>query len=195
MTALSLVEARKAESVTRLKSAFIGRTATPLKVPRGAKAGAARLPFVASWRTETPARYWNAPASGGYFGGYETGEAMALMFLKFLRAEEGELAPMTLTQIAESFMVRFDQEGGYATNKRRGDSGDSFDSLRGQYVGFFNTLSTWLAASAKTLGASLDRLAEQDLVQRANWGLGFDDAAYMASLSGHEGERTQGLTP
>jgi len=142
-----------------------------------------QLPFVGSRGTKRTKRFWDVPATGGYFGGYKTGEAMALAFLKFLRADESEYPNYQLTQIVESFMVRFEEEGGEAMVDRRiSDWSTSFDSLRGQHVGFFNTLSVWLAAAAKNLGPRLDNLTEQELVRRANAGLKFDSAAYIAEL-------------
>lgn len=85
-------------------------------------------------------------------------------------------------------MSRFEQEGGKLMANRRPieEWSSSFDSFRGQYVGFFNTVTTWLAASAKQLGSSLDRIDERDLVNRANAGLGFDSAGYIASLADDE---------
>ena len=76
--------------VTRLHAAFVGKTPNPIKRKTRGKPGFRRLPFVAGWRTESASPCWNVPASGGYFGGYETGEAMAQAFLKFLREEKGD---------------------------------------------------------------------------------------------------------
>ena len=174
--------------VTRLPAAFVGKTPNPIKRKTRGKPGFRRLPFVAGWRTESASPCWNVPASGGYFGGYETGEAMAQAFLKFLREEKGDFPAYWLTGIVESFMTRFEQEGGKAMADRSPCSewSEPFEAFRGQYCGFFNTVSQWLAASAKHLGSNLDRITEQDLVRRANAGLGFDHVAYMASLSDDE---------
>lgn len=168
-----------------LPSAFVRKVPNPIKRKTRGKPGFHRLPFVANWHAKSSAPLWNVPASGGYFGGYRTGEAMAQAFLKFLREDElDSLSADRLTGIAESFMVRFAQEGGEARqNQFSAEWGDAYQSFRGQYVGFFNTLSRWLVASAKHLGSSLDGVEEQDLVRRANAGLGFDEAAYMAALT------------
>jgi hypothetical protein len=53
----------------------------------------------------------------------------------------------------------------------------------GQYVGFFNTISAWLDHAAVNCGSKLDRITDDDIRARANAGLAFDNAAYMASLS------------
>jgi hypothetical protein len=174
--------------VTRLPAAFVGKAPNPIKRKTRGKSGFRRLPFVAGRRTESASPFWNVPASGGYLGGYETGEAMALSFLKFLREEKVDFTVYWLTGIVESFMIRFEQEGGKAMADRRPCSewSETFDAFRGQYCGFFNTVSKWLAASAKHLGSNLDRITEQDLVSRANAGLGFDHVAHMDSLSDDE---------
>jgi len=177
-------------TITRLPTSFVGKPSQPLKRKPRVKHGFRRLPFVAGWRTDSDTPCWHVPASGGYFGGYETGEAMAQAFLKFLREEQSDFPATWLTGIAESFMTRFEQEGvkAMADRKPMSEWSDSFDSFRGQYVGFFNTISQWLSASAKHLGSNLDRIEEQDLVRRANAGLGFDHVAYMASLSDEDEE-------
>lgn len=172
-------------TATRLPAAFIRKAPTPIKRKRRGNAGFYQLPFVTNMSVSSPG-CWSVPATGGYFGGYETGEAMAMTFMKFLREEEVRYPGRPwLTEIAESFMIRFEQEGGVAMtegSREKTDSSCSFDSFRGQYVGFFNTLLDWLSVSAKQLGSSLDHIEEKDLVTRANAGLGFDQAAYMASL-------------
>ena len=157
----------------RIDGARACKASKPIKRKTRGKPGFHRLPFVAGWRTEADAPCWNVPATGGYFGGYETGKAMAQSFLKYLREEKCDAPAYWLTNIVESFMVRSEQEGGKAMLDRSPVSewSDSFDSLRGQYVGFFNTVSQWLSASAKNLGGNLDSLTEQDLVRRANVGL------------------------
>lgn len=167
---------------SRLPVAFVGKASEPIKRKPRSKPSFSSLPFVAGSSSDVDAPNWNVYAAGGYFGGYETGEAMAMSFLKFLREEKSDY-PVYLTGIVESFMVRFEQEGGKAMKDRSpSEWSDGFDSLRGQYVGFFNTLSHWLVASAKYLGGNLDQVSEQDLVRRANAGLGFDHVAHMASL-------------
>lgn len=173
--------------ITRLPISFIGKAPSPIKCrPRG-KPDFHQLPFVADGRVESASPYWHIPASGGYFGGYETGEAMAHAFLKFLREEQSTCPTYWMTGIVESFMIHFESEGGLAMQRRRASEwSDEFTSFRGQYTGFINTLSQWLTVAAKQLGSSLDSLTEQDMVNRANAGLGFDHVAYRATLSDEE---------
>lgn len=146
-----------------------------------------RLPFVGGWKDKSvEAQHWALPASGGYFGGYQTGEAMAHAFLKYLREDRGgDGATSHLTSIVESLMIRFEEEGGQAMNRRRNRDHRtaSFNSFRGQYVGFFNTIAVWLAASAKQIDGQLDAMDEAGITQRANEGLRFDECAYMAEVA------------
>jgi hypothetical protein len=169
---------------TRLPAQFVGKPAAYLKA-RKDKTGFWALPFVAGVRGKSAAPYWGVPASGGYFGGYETGEAMAKCFLKYLRVHGNRRDPSHyLAAIVGDFMVRFVQEGGGAERPMvREDLDGGYDSFRGQYVGFCNTLASWLIAAAQDLGAGLDAIPEGDLLCRANAGLGFDMAGYMGALS------------
>lgn len=171
-------------TASALPGKFIRKAPHRLKFNNSAKTRFHRLPFVASWRARDPAHDWCVPATGDYFGGYQTGEAMAHAFLKYLRDDGKDvLQAGHLTDIVESFMVRFDQEGGQAMRSRKSDARTaSFNSFRGQYIGFMNTVSMWLLAATKHLGASLDQMDEKELLQKANDGLGFDEAAYMATL-------------
>lgn len=127
--------------------------------------------------------FWDVPATGGYMGGYETGEAMALAFAKFLREESGDYAGGALTHIVGSFMERYEDEGGKEMEERPvPEQSHSSASLRGQYVGFFNTIAKLLRDAAQRLGGEFDRTSERELLQRANSGLGFDEAACIASF-------------
>src|SRR5699024_7073196 len=65
---------------------------------------------------------------------------------------------------------------------REDEQGERLRSLRGQYVGFCNTLSEWLVASAKQLGRDLDHVSEADLIGKANAGLALDEEAYLEQL-------------
>ncbi|MCW5879711.1 MAG: hypothetical protein KIS91_02070 [Anaerolineae bacterium] len=176
------------KTITRLPAPFIGKAPRPIQRKPRIKSAWRRLPFVATQPRRSTAPDWTVPPTGGYFGGYETGEAMAATFLKFLREHGTEFPAYPLTNIVASFMVRFEEEGGRAMDTRRpmSERTDSFESLRGQYVGFFNTLSCWLKVAAKHLGGNLDRITDEALVRKANAGLGFDQAAFMASLSNKE---------
>ena len=51
-----------------------------------------RLPFIVGSRTESDTLFWNVPATGGYQGGYATGDYMAITLLKRFRSDECSLA-------------------------------------------------------------------------------------------------------
>lgn len=173
--------------VGRLPIAFIRKGPPVLKKRKSTGIAFRDLPFVASRRTTTDAEYWHVPATGGYFGGYETGQAMARALLKFHRSEKSTDLSYALTAVVTSLMRRFEEEGGRAMDDRRADDrSDGFDSFRGQYVGFFNTLSGWLEASARQLGHGLDKVSDDELLIMANAGLNFDCNAYMESLEDDE---------
>lgn len=169
----------------RLPSEFVEKPPVALKYNHRASNNFSALPFVSNSRTKRDNRCWDVPATGGYFGGYRTGEAMALAFAKFLR-EDGEaaIAPAQLTCIVESFMERYEQEGGKTMRSLpMNQYSDEFSSFRGQYVGFFNTITKMLADAAVRLGGEFDRTSERELVDRANAGLGFRETAFLESLS------------
>jgi hypothetical protein len=115
------------------------------------------------------------------------GEALASEFLKTLRDGDPEsvrLYMTALTDISQSFMVRFDQEGGQAMLSRSpcDEWSESFTAFRGQYCGFFNKLCEWLATMARSsIGANLDQITCEAILERANAGIQFDEAAYLRS--------------
>jgi hypothetical protein len=158
----------------------------PLRMGRG-RHPYHSLPFVGKGGE---ASFWALPATGGYFGGYKAGEAMALAFVKATRDRPDVVASTFLTTVAEAFMCRFEEEGGIkaARSARASNANDGMPALRGQWAGFFNTLHHWLAISAKQLGGGLDAVSMQRFVDDANDGLGFDMAAYMKSLYSGEGD-------
>ncbi|OQS31132.1 hypothetical protein [Chromobacterium haemolyticum] len=160
-----------------IPAAFVRKAPQRLQLHSKRKQAFRRLPFVNK-------TLWDVPATGGYFGGYDTGEALALMFLKFLRQREANgIEPHHLTWLAEAFMARAEEEGGQAmADLPIPEQTDSYGSFRGQYVGFFNTLTMWLSAASKHLGSKLDDIDDKTLLAQANAGLGFDEAAYLASL-------------
>lgn len=177
----------KGAMVGRLPIAFIRKGPAGIKRKTTSQVGFRSLPFVAGPRTDSDAPCWHMPAKGGYLGGYETGEAMARALLKLHRSDESQIQSHALTDIVCSFMRRFEEEGGKAMDDRCApDWSNSFDSLRGQYVGFFNTMSGWLEAAAKHLGSGLDKVSNDDLLKQANAGLNFDQKAYMDSLKDDE---------
>ncbi len=161
---------------TSLKTVF-------LKKKRPSKSRLAALPFVAPRNKITNTRFWDVPAVGGYMGGCHTGEAMALSFLKYQRGELSGGPNSNLNDIVKSFAMRLQEEGGLEMLARPCfERTPAFDSLHGQSVGFFNTLSTWIENASKALGSRLDSLSDDELLKRMNDGLNFDADAYFKSL-------------
>lgn len=172
-----------ARYVANFPAAFVGEISTPLKHKAGRSYGFYSLPFIFDSNVTTQCPYWHVAPTGGRRGGEAVGEAMALAYLKLLREKPEHADPEELALIAESMMVRFEQEGGAAMASLCADDGCSqgYRSFAGQFTGFFMTLATWLQAAAVQLGTELDMVTERDLLRRANDGLGFDESAYIAS--------------
>lgn len=125
-----------------------------------------QLPFVGSNAAPPNLRYWNVPSNGGYGGGCETGEALALLYLQYLRHSISDDTAV-LGCIVGSMRMRW-------IEACRGDAA-SVDraclSLRGQSAGFMRIVNLWLAISARDLGDCLDQMDENDLLRQANGGL------------------------
>lgn len=168
----------------RLDPRFVKRGSGPVKARRSKKTEwHAKLPFVHGKGAHGS---WNVPAKGGYFGGYATGEAMALMLLKeFRNGEGGDLSGNALSWIVGSAMARFAQVDGPAQQAvfPYGDRSEGYASFRGQYIGFCNTLGAWLVAASKRLGQNLDSVSEDQLLANLNAGAMFDEAEYLASVA------------
>jgi hypothetical protein len=113
--------------IGRLPVSFIRKGQAKLKRKSRAESGFARLPFIGG---SGPDRCWNIPATGGYFGGYETGEAMAQAYLKMQRSS-ARTSPCFLTAIVASFMARFEKEGGTEMGARRERWSEGYESFRG----------------------------------------------------------------
>lgn len=142
------------------------------------------LPFVAGKREKAMAEAWTVPASGGYFGGYTVGEAMALCYLKHDRVHGRMHTHYDLCTVVLSLFKRVDELGGMAAmeDARSSDLNDGIAAIRGQVVGFLNTISDRMTLASKMIFHDLDTIDEEELLNIANIGLNFDHAAYMRSL-------------
>ncbi len=115
--------------------------------------------------------FWNLPATGGLQGGIDVGRAVALDYLKSLRrSPEGSDRGHTLAWAAESLAWRIAKTGGWDAEHAK-DMSPEARALMGQSLGFFTTLSEWLAASARHLGSGLDATTEAVIDQRIRAGL------------------------
>lgn len=117
-----------------------------------------KLPFVAYQfkRSSTPC--WNVPATGGYFGGYQTGQSLALLYLKQQRLAKGNYG--SLVNVVESMMMAYEREGGKAMHAQAMEQwSESFNAFRGQYHGFFNTIAELVMQAAKQLSTNINDLS------------------------------------
>ncbi|MEX3948280.1 hypothetical protein AB4Y40_11080 [Paraburkholderia sp. EG287B] len=131
--------------------------------------GLERLPFVAGPRSAVAAPYWGVPTTCHGDDAFEVGAAMADAYLKHLREDTDDCPVSDLANIVESFLMRFEQEGGRAMpGLGCSAQSESFGSLRQQCAGFFGTLDAWLTLAAKDSASYLDALTEDMIVQRAN---------------------------
>lgn len=118
-----------------------------------------RLPFVGKAKSGIGASFWAVPKTGDYRGGCQTGEALALIYLKHLKEHTSETGLTSLQRIA---LDMFDCE--------LSDSPE-MTALRGQAVGFFSVLEQWLIGAAKHLDDGLDAHDNKALIEAANTGL------------------------
>lgn len=128
------------------------------------------LPFIAADPTKVGHSYWAVPKTGGHWGGFETGRALAHIYLKYLH-QHGPECDGWLQRIA---LDMFDAD--YPVDEAQ-------RTQRGQAVGFFSTLYSWLSRATQHSGQELDDLDNKVLLEAANAGLNFDSEAYEASLS------------
>ncbi len=143
------------------------------------KASFRHLPFLGNEHTpEDAISYWNIPASGGYFGGNKTGEAVAFMLLKHLR--ENLNNPDSLNEAYLGLMI-LDWNKRMMAEAPQLDS-EGLDSLNGQMVGFINIISKLLLAFAIPLYHELDKKDYKELLKQANQGIAFDEEDYFKYL-------------
>ena len=124
------------------------------------------LPFTTDSRRKSNTPYWVVPATGGYSNGYEIGVLMANSYLKLLRMEPNNGCISYLGLISESIESR--TKGVYREDLKSYEQSNEYDSLKGQKVGFFNTLDQWLSFAAKNAGGRLDELTNKDLIKQVN---------------------------
>lgn len=129
-----------------------------------------RLPFV---RLEKKgACYWNVPRTGGYSGGCETGRALALVYLRFLRENRQGI---TFLQY-----IVLDMSGMKSGKK----AASGYKSLKGQIVGFFSEIDQFIHMCVKEKGNYLDALDDKTLLKIANTGLKGYGKKYFSRLTG-----------
>lgn len=159
-------------TVTRLPAAFVHQSAaSALRFKNRKKHPLHRLPFVDAVPGKVGLSFWAVPKTGGYFGGNETGGALARIYMQHLKEHGSGFGCGPLRMIV---LDMFGCENGVSAEQA---------ALRGQVVGFFAELDRWLAGAAKYLEGDLDKHDSKTLLKAANAGLNFDNEAYTASLS------------
>ncbi|GKX40026.1 hypothetical protein SOASR014_37650 [Pectobacterium carotovorum subsp. carotovorum] len=161
----------KKESSVIVQHERISIPTKPRALPRKlAKDNISRMPFI-NLHSETP--HWAIPSVGGYFRGYEVGEAMAYLFLKFLNENRvpAEVGFKYYTDIMFSLFHRYELEGGHAAEVERSET-EGFTSIRGQLAGFMNTTSKWLIVAANGMDNEARRFTEAQLLEKTNAALG-----------------------
>lgn len=122
-----------------------------------------RLPYAGSpmKAANGDVSFWSVPLTGGYAGGVYTGDALAILALRFLRQCPEENEDEThLTSVALGWL-----EAARAANA------DEFETLKGQIVGFVGRLTPWTTAAAQKAGQNLDKNDPKKLLKSANTGL------------------------
>lgn len=139
---------------------------TQLKFHKNRCSNWARLPFVDRIEGKPGYNSWCVPRDGGYFGGCESGKALGMIYLKYLR-ENGRGLGGNL-QFVVMDMCGLGFSAGRLTDEQ--------DALKGQIVGFFTLLEDWLEQAVKHGGHKLDNLEEPKLLKYANHWLSVKDA-------------------
>jgi len=108
------------------------------------------LPFVKlSEECDTP--WWNVPYMGNYHFGYCIGETMAHTLMRYYkRHHDADDLACQLTNIVTSMMVHFVKLDGINMENKpcleySPEYSPEYESFRGQYVGFFNTIGQFLS--------------------------------------------------
>lgn len=122
-----------------------------------------RLPFVGRDHVQEESGgvcFWDVPFEGGYFGGNETGAAIAHMYLAHLRrANRNQCQKLDLGPILSGMMRR--------TPRTKEEN----DSRSGQLMGFASVIGAWLGAAVDQLGERLETADQAALLKAANAGL------------------------
>ncbi|EBS6645157.1 hypothetical protein D5977_07945 [Salmonella enterica subsp. enterica] len=163
-------------TVSRLPTAFVRQpAASALRFKNRKKIPAHRLPFVDSAPGKPGLSFWAVPKTGDYFGGSETGNALAHIYMKHLKEHGRGFGGNLQLMVLDMFGCENSDD-------------PEVSALRGQVVGFFSELERWLVAAAQHLEGGLDNHDNKTLLEAANAGLNFDNEAYEASLSDEDEE-------
>ncbi|ALV80245.1 TPA: hypothetical protein ACRNCK_005291 [Pseudomonas aeruginosa] len=113
-----------------------------------------RLPFVG--KDHGRHSMWDVPLTGSYLTGLEAGKSIAHIYLKYVRDVDDWMACEVLRSMVRDLITKAPSDEQEETVKR------------GQFAGFMGEIFNWLKVSAQFAGSSLDRVEDQDLVDRVN---------------------------
>jgi hypothetical protein len=149
----------------------------PHKKPDYSKFGS--LPFITGRAGQV--NFWSVPATGEYFGGFATGEAIARQYMHFLQMEPGTGLHSGLASVVRGLFKQYESVGGDEMEKLPiAERTPEFNSVRGQMCGFFWELSSALSAH---VGRHPRHHTMDELIEHANMGIGFDEARYTEYLT------------
>lgn len=122
-----------------------------------------RLPYAGSpmKAANGDVSFWSVPLTGGYAGGVHTGDALAVLALRYLRQNPEETKD-------ENHLVST-ALGWLETAKSA--NAEEFETLKGQVVGFIGRITPWTIAAARHVGQSLDTHDPEKILEQANSGL------------------------
>lgn len=145
-------------------------TETKLKFKKSKKFPVRQLPFVDKEDGKAGLSFWSVPKTGGYAGGNITGRALALLYLKHLRANGPVFGGLLQSVVLDMF------------DKQCDPNNPALSSLRGQAVGFFTELEKIITVATAQLGSCLDSMDEKDLLKRANGGINLNEDDYTRDM-------------
>jgi hypothetical protein len=143
-----------------------------LKFNKRKKLALHQLPFVDKEEGKAGLSFWSVPKTGGYAGGNVTGRALALLYLKHLRAHGSSEHGGLLQCIALDMFDVTDFP----------DTDQNEEAVRGQAVGFFYEIEKLLIAAVGPMGACLDSMDEKDLLKRANVGINLNEDDFTRDM-------------
>ncbi|MHA6196575.1 hypothetical protein ACX3YG_19635 [Pseudomonas wadenswilerensis] len=124
------------------------------------KGAVAKLPYVGADH-HSGCSMWDVPSTGDYWGGWDTGQALALVALKHVKSHHDYPAGH-LGHIAASWLERAQQA-----------APEEFATLRGQVLGFMRTVEVAAIGGLFHAGYDTDSWDEKSLLKEANKGLAF----------------------
>lgn len=129
-----------------------------------------QLPFVNKVKGKVGLSFWSVPKTGGYAGGNITGHALALLYLKHIRANGSGAGGLLQCVALDMFDTDLELDNPVTT------------SLRGQAVGFFLELENIIKAATVQMGDCLDDMDEKELLRRANEGINLNEDEFTRDM-------------